>query len=48
MHGSAQRGRVSPDQVLGPAPGVDCQVHGGVLQPGGPGEGDGPGRVAPL
>ena len=24
------------------------EEHGGVLQPGGPGEGDGPGRVAPL
>ena len=36
-------GRGPPHQGLGPAQGVDGQVHGGVLQPGGQGEGDGAG-----
>ena len=39
---AARRGRVPPHQGLGPAQGVDGQVHGGVLQAGGQGAGAGP------
>ena len=41
-------GRVSPHQEVGAPPGVDCQVHGGVLQAGGQGEGDGSGHLSSL
>ena len=41
-------GRVSPHQEVGAPPGVDCQVHGGVLQAGGQGEGAGAGHLTAL
>ena len=40
--------RVTPCQEVGAAPPVDLQVHAGVLQAGGQGEGAGPGVLAAL
>ena len=45
---AARRGRVPPHQGLGPSQGVDGQVHGGVLQPGGQREGVGAGCVSAV
>ena len=41
-------GRVPPHQGLGASQRVDGQVHGGVLQAGGQGEGDGSGHLSSL
>ena len=40
--------RLPPSQDLGPPPPVDLQVHAGVLQAGGPGEGPGPGVLSAV